>query len=177
MEPQVIEIVPEIVTSPRKPRIVSVALQAVFWILGMVAFKHVTFRFGANRISFTELILPLILGGVCYGLVLYFIPWQRLRSAKIGTPTGARLIIEVDRISLSVRSPDDSSWRLREGGRKGMVRSIFRIPGGIGVSERGQFEARMLGFLALPYALPEFNKVKALVNSWRVGVEKDSTSA
>ncbi len=56
--------------------------------------------------------------------------------------------------------------------RKGMVRSIFRIPGGIGVSERSQFGARMLGFLVIPNTLPKFNEVRTLLESWHVGEAK-----
>ena len=57
--------------------------------------------------------------------------------------------------------------------RSGRIRSIFRIkaspprPGGIGLSERGEFAARMLGSVFIPDTLPEFEQLKQLAESWR----------
>lgn len=57
---------------------------------------------------------------------------------------------------------------------KGEIRSIFVIkassllPGGIGISEKSEFAARMLGFVFVPNDLPEFDMLKRLAESWRV---------
>jgi hypothetical protein len=56
---------------------------------------------------------------------------------------------------------------------KGKIRSIFDVrasslrPGGIGISEKTEFMARMLGFVFVPNTLPEFDKLKRLAESWR----------
>jgi hypothetical protein len=57
--------------------------------------------------------------------------------------------------------------------RPGRVRTIFAVrttphhSGGIGVSERSRLGARMWGFVYIPKTLPEFDRLKALVESWR----------
>ncbi len=78
-----------------------------------------------------------------------------------------RLVIEEDSISLSYRL--DGYWSVPpQVVRRGEVRSVFRVPGGLGVSERKEFGAWMWsGFVVIPPGLAEFDEVRALLLSWR----------
>jgi hypothetical protein len=64
---------------------------------------------------------------------------------------------------------------LRRTVRKGKVRSIFEIKGtslrpeGIGISEKSKFGARMFGFVYVPRTLPQFEELKRIAESWRIG--------
>jgi hypothetical protein len=65
-------------------------------------------------------------------------------------------------------------WRVkRTTVRKSRVRTIFEIkasafhPGGLGISERSMFGARMWGWVFLPKDLPEYDDLRRLVEGWR----------
>lgn len=78
-----------------------------------------------------------------------------------------RIVVEAD----SIAAVYPKTQRLVH---RGKIRSIFVIkassllPGGIGISERSEFAARMLGFVFVPNDLPEFDMLKSLAESWRV---------
>jgi|SRR5271168_3331744 len=103
------------------------------------------------------------------GIVFLSPIWKTLvRDLKLNL----KLLIDGDSITSVFLS-----WGNRESRRtvrKGKVRSIFEIKtassgaGGIGISERREFAARMLGFVYVPKTLPEFDKLKSLAESWRV---------
>jgi hypothetical protein len=103
---------------------------------------------------------------------MYFMPIQKLFRGKKNPPARVSILVERDRVALLYQNAESTSWIPQMAVRKGMVRSIFRIPGGIGVSERSQFGARMLGFLVIPNTLPKFNEVRTLLESWQVGEAK-----
>jgi hypothetical protein len=96
-----------------------------------------------------------------YGSLMAFVP---------GISRRGRAVIEI-----SVEN-DSISSRIRPGGmrrtvRRGKIRSIFEIKGrlgGIGISERSEFGARMLGYVHVPASLPEYEELKRLAESWRV---------
>jgi hypothetical protein len=173
MEPQVLEIEPVPVKVQRKYRIVAATLQAAFWTLGMFLWRYLDHRSGRHPSDWTVLALSCAFGGVIFGLATYFLPIQKLLG-KENRPARVSIVVERDQVAVAYQSSESTSWVPRMVVRKGMVRSIFRIPGGIGVSERSQFGARMLGFLAIPNTLPKFNEVRALLESWQVG--KSSTT-
>jgi hypothetical protein len=104
-----------------------------------------------------------------WGLGMAFLSpiWKRLgRDLKLDY----RLLVDAD--SITAVFPISKHRQSRKVVRKGMVRSIFEIkaasfrPGGIGISERKEFAARMLGFVFVPNTLPEFDKVRSLAESW-----------
>src|SRR5258708_18462445 len=167
MEPQVLEIVPVPIKVQRKHRIIAVTLQAAFWTLCMFLWEYLRHRSGRHPSDWTAL-TPWAFGGIIYGLLMYFLPVQKLFRGKKNPPTRVRIMVERDWVARSYQSSESTSWIPQIVVRKGMVRSIFRIPGGIGVSERSQFGARMLGFLAIPNTLPKFNEVRTLLESWLV---------
>jgi hypothetical protein len=172
MEPQVLEIEPVPVKVQRKQRIIFVTLQSAFWTLCMFLWAYWSHRSGRHPSDWTALALSCAFGGVIYGLLLYFLPTQKLFRGKSNRPARVSITVERDQVALSYQSSESTYWIPRMVVRKGMVRSIFRVPGGIGVSERSQFGARMLGFLAIPNTLPKFNELRALLESWQVGEAK-----
>jgi hypothetical protein len=80
--------------------------------------------------------------------------------------------VDEESISSEFRSYGILKWRLiRRTVRRGKIRSVFEIKGrlgGIGISERGGFAARMWGYVYVPTSLPEYEEVKRLAESWRV---------
>jgi hypothetical protein len=168
MEPQVLEIELVPVKVLRKQRVISVSLQAAFWTLCMFLWEFLGHRSGRHPNDWTALTLSCAFAGVVYGLLMYFLPIQKLFRSKKDRPARVSIIVERNQVASSYRSSESTSWVPQMVVRKGMIRSIFRIPGGIGVSERGQFGARMLGFLVIPNTLPKFNEVRALLESWQV---------
>jgi hypothetical protein len=172
MEPQVLEIVPVPIKVQRKHRIIFVTLQAAFWTLCMFLWIYLRHRSGSHPSDWTALTLSCALAGIIYGLLMYFLPIQKLFRGKKNPPARVSIMVERDRVALSYQNSESTSWIPQMAVRKGMVRSIFRIPGGIGVSERSQFGARMLGFLVIPNTLPKFNEVRTLLESWQVGEAK-----
>jgi hypothetical protein len=103
------------------------------------------------------------------GMVYLSPVWTRLnRDLRLNF----KLLVDVD--SITAVYPIWRNRRSRKIVRKGKIRSIFEIkatsfrPGGIGISERKQLAARMLGFVYVPETLPEFDKVKSLAESWRI---------
>jgi hypothetical protein len=100
------------------------------------------------------------------GMIFLTPVWKRLgRDLK----PNFQLLVDVDCITAVY-----PGWRNRPSRRmvhKGKIRSIFEIkaapfgPGAIGISERRQFAARMLGFVYIPETLPEFEKLKRLAES------------
>lgn len=172
MEPQVLEIVPLPIKIQRKHRIIAVSLQAAFWALCMFLWKYLRHRSGEHTGNWIALTLPSAFGGIIYGLLMYFLPIQKLFQGKKSLPVRVSILVERDRVALAYQSSESTSWIPQMVVRKGMVRSIFRIPGGIGVSERSQFGARMLGCLMVPTTLPKFNEVRTLLESWHVDEAK-----
>jgi hypothetical protein len=91
-----------------------------------------------------------------------------------GGPPSYRLLVDNDSITSVSEYKGLMKWLgTRRTVRKGQVRTIFEIKprfgatGGVGVSERSKFGARMLGWVFLPRALPEFDYLKELAESWR----------
>jgi len=175
MEPQVLEIEPVPVTVQRKHRIISATLQAAFWTLCMFLWQYLRNHSGRHPSDWTALTLPWAFAGIIYGLLMYFLPIQKLFRGKTNPPARVSIMVERDQVARSYQSSASMSWVPQMVVRKGMVRSIFRIPGGIGVSERSQFGARMLGFLVIPNTLPKFDELRSLLESWQVGSTSSTT--
>jgi hypothetical protein len=175
MEPQVLEIEPIPVKVQRKHRIIAVTLQSAFWTLCMSIWEYLRHRSGSHPSNLTAVTLPWVFGGVIYCLLMYFLPIRKLFRGEKNRPARVSIMVERDQVALSYQSSESTSWIPQRVVRRGMVRSIFRISGGIGVSERSQFGARMLGFLVIPSTLPQFNEVRALLESWQVA-RTDSNS-
>jgi hypothetical protein len=57
---------------------------------------------------------------------------------------------------------------------KGAIRTIFEVKGspgklgGIAISEKSEFDARMFGFIFVPADLPRFQEIKQLAESWKI---------
>jgi hypothetical protein len=110
--------------------------------------------------------------GLFFGILMAFFP--RRRSA-------CKLLVDEDSIT-AVREPFGwmrwLSWRSTV--RKGKLRTIFDFKSrygshrGIGLSERGRFVARMLGFVVfVPNTLHEYEDIRRLAESWLRKTEAD----
>src|ERR1035438_10327378 len=165
MEPLVLEITPTPVTVQRKYRIGVTILQAAFWTIWMFVWKYVS---GRQPSDWTAFAVSSLFGGVIFGLAIYFVQIPMFFRGKQSIPARASIVVDENQAARCYQDPDSTLWIPQIVVRKGKVRSIFKIVGGVGVSERSQFGARMLGFLAIPNTLPKFEEVKALLESWRV---------
>lgn len=168
MDPQIIEIEPLAPGVQRKKRVFAVTFQAALWTVGMFFWGYLTHRSNGRAPDLKALIISCGFGGFLYALLMYFLPVSKLFRSKKKRAVRVGIMIERDQVTSSYQSSESTSWTPQIVVRKGMVRSIFKIPGGIGVSERGQFGARMLGFLVIPNSLPKFNELKSLLESWKV---------
>jgi hypothetical protein len=145
---------------------IAASIQAIFWTLGMFLWSHFIRSSGSGAYDWTVSVLSLTAAGVMFGLLMYFVSSSRLFKSKRSLQAHSSIAVECDRVTWSCQSSDGTL--IREAVlRKGMVRSIFRVPGGIGVSERKQFAARMLGFIVIPNTLPKFEELRTLLESWR----------
>jgi hypothetical protein len=86
-----------------------------------------------------------------------------------------KLLVDKDSITAVIDGTGLGRWcTLHRTIRKGEVRSIFNIAGrfgnqrGIGVSERNRLGARLWGFVFLPESMPEYERLKGVVESWQV---------
>jgi len=167
MEPQVLETELLPLQARPKMRMISAALQALIWMLSMFLWKYLEQRSNVRRLPWVDLFLPGLFGGVIYGVLMYFFATPRFSRRTQGRSGLLSILVQSDQITSAYKSSDGTSWVRQKVIRKGKVRSIFRIPGGIGVSERRQFGARMLGFLAIPNTVPKFEELRDLLESWR----------
>jgi hypothetical protein len=164
MEPQVLEMELAAIKGRRKLNILSAVFQAVFFTLLMFLWKLLSHRSDGHPL---DLFLGCAFGGVIYGLLMYFLVLRQFSPKRKGRADRVSIVVERDQIASAYRSLADTSWIPQMVLHKGKVRSIFRIPGGIGVSERSQFGARMHGYLVIPDTLPKFEELRELLESWR----------
>ena len=103
------------------------------------------------------------------GTIMAFLPKIWVSSKP---QTSIDFFVDEESISSEFRSHGILKWRLiRRTVRRGKIRSVFQIKGrvgGIGISERSEFAARMFGYVYVPASLPEFEELKRLAESWRV---------
>jgi hypothetical protein len=135
------------------------------------------FRFGWSLLAPTALekergllsvALEVGLFSLVWGSLMAFIPrrWFSLTS-RLGRNSRPEVYLFVDEESISSEIRPAGT---RTTVRRGKIRSIFQIKGrldGMGISERSEFGARMLGFVYLPASLPEYEELKRLAESWR----------
>jgi hypothetical protein len=112
--------------------------------------------------------------------------WMALKAAFIGLFWGVgmtfwserlpnrKLIVEDESITNVVEYTGWMKWyKIRRTVSAGKVRTIREIkprlgmPGGLAASERTGFGAWMWGGIYIPKTLPEYEQLKALVESWR----------
>src|ERR1017187_448439 len=160
MEPEVLEIAPTPIKVQRKRRIVAAVLQAAFWTFWMFLWGYVRHRFGTQPDGPIALAVSCVFGGILFGLLIYFVRIPKIFQGKKGRPARVGIVVDCDQVAFSYQYSGSTSWIPKMVIHKGKVRSIFRIPGGIGVSERRQFGARMFGFFSIPNTLPKFEEVK-----------------
>lgn len=163
MEPQILEFEPK----HRKQRILSALVQAAIWTFLMFIWQYLTHRSKSNSSSLLSLAFSTIVGGMIFGSLIYILPFGNLTRGIRKHPARFGIRVESDQIALLYKDSEGAAWLPRMIIHKGKVRSIFRIPGGIGVSERNQLSARMLGFVVIPYSLPRFEELSALLESWK----------
>jgi len=112
-----------------------------------------------------EIGIPSLLAALITALTAFLRPASVL-SYKL-------LVDEESMTGVSERTGWMSWFVIRKKVRKSKVRTIFQIKanayqrGGLAVSERSMFGARMLGCVFLPMELPEYDKLRRLVESWR----------
>jgi hypothetical protein len=103
------------------------------------------------------------------GTIMTFLPRPWILSKP---RTSIDFFVDEESISSEFRSYGILKWRLiRRTVRRGKIRSVFQIKGrvgGIGISERSEFAARMFRYVYVPASLPEFEELKRLAESWRV---------
>jgi len=89
-------------------------------------------------------------------------------------PSNIRLTVDDESITSAIELRSSlMKWKLRRTVRKGRIKSVFEVrgrfgsTGGIGVSERRKFAARVLGYAFIPRSLENFDELKQIVESWR----------
>ena len=155
--------------SPRvnpKYKIISVLCFAAFFFL---------IRFGWSILSPTpsEMSsgLPSVATEIGILSLLLALVMVFFKSARI---PNYKLLVDEESITGVTEYTGWMSWFVkRTTVQKSRVRTIFEIkktashPGGLGISERSMFGARMCGFVFLPKELPEYDDLRRLVEGWR----------
>ena len=122
-----------------------------------------------HKRGLSSVALEIAFSSLLFGVIMAFCFSKRALNCKYKVLVDSDSITGVVEISSWMRRP-----AIRKTVRKGMVRTIVEMkpfagrPGGVGISERGRFGARLRGFVFLPNTLPEFDELKHLAESWRV---------
>lgn len=163
----------EFTTEPRslawwKGAVISGSL----WFLGMMAWTSFGPTAMERQESFWELAAGLAIPSALFGSLMGFTMRRKILGPRM------RTVLSVD--GDGIAADYDCTFpkkrvRSRISVQRNGVGTIFKIkgdkfrPGGIGVSER-RFElvARMGGFVYLPETMPDYERVRMLVESWRV---------
>jgi hypothetical protein len=151
--------------APLKSQALSVLCFAVVYFSVMLAFNHFwPSPYGAQesvyRIAFKVVFISLF-WGVAMSVVQRKIP-------------SGKLVVNDQSMSFSMEYPEWWKWRkFHKTVSAGKVRSIretngrFGGPGGLVASERTGFSAWMYGGIFIPQTLPQYERLKTLVESWR----------
>jgi len=86
-----------------------------------------------------------------------------LRPSHSWFPTGGSLIIGPDFIESRMRA---TLFRYKKRIRREQIKSISENARGLRIMDRGQFAARMLGFVFVPASLPEYQEIKSILSGW-----------
>lgn len=145
----------------------------VWFLLYVPLFLLVRFGFGVLFPVVTERhkAFDRVAADGAVAFVIWIFVWLVISSIA-GRPDGDKrrdfkIVVEAD----SIAAVYPKTRRLVH---KGKIRSIFVIkassllPGGIGISEKSEFAARMFGFVFAPDDLPEFDMLKRLAENWLV---------
>jgi len=84
-----------------------------------------------------------------------------------------KLLVDDETITAVYEYSSWLKWRVfRRSVYRGNIRTIWEVkarlgqPGGMAISEKSRWCARMFGFVFIPRSLPEYESLKALAESW-----------
>jgi hypothetical protein len=153
----------ELPPSSTKSRAASAISYGVLFAVILFVFKMLLMSTAQRRVSWSTELGQDAVCGILFAVVQYFL--ERRRGSAQG-PRAYRLLIDEDSLSISYRV--EGHWSVPSAVvRRAHVRSVFWVAGGLGVSERREFAARMLGFVVIPRGIPEFEEVQKLLQGWR----------
>ena len=148
-----------------KRQALSALLFAVVYFFLMLAFNHFWPSPYEKQESVYRIALKVVFISLFWGLAMSFVP-KKIPSA--------RLLVYDQSMSFSIEYP--KWWKGRKSQKTvsaGKVRTIRETNGGFGglgglvASERTGFAAWMFGSVFIPKTLPEYERLKALVESWK----------
>jgi hypothetical protein len=85
------------------------------------------------------------------------------RPARRWFPTGGSLIIGDD----FIEGRTQTNWfAFKKRISRDRIKSISESKRGLCVMDRGQFAARMLGFVFVPATMPEYREIKSILSGW-----------
>ncbi len=92
-------------------------------------------------------------------------PWAvfAFRPARRWFPTGGSLIIGDDFIEGRTRY---NGFTFKKRIRREQIKSISENRRGLCVMDRGEFAARMLGFVSIPATMPEYEQIRSELAGW-----------
>jgi len=154
---------------PRRYRLAIAAVTGFCWAVPMLLLQVRREHALAHSLNWPVEIMLYATGGAFFGFVMIWRPTRLIHFWNRGRePGGSWIVISPESISVMVGEADPSTWKRRITVHRGKVRSLFRVPYGIGVSERSEFGARMLGFIVLPSSMPNFAGLKEELEGWKV---------
>lgn len=142
----------------------SVLCFAVVYFFVMLAFNHFWLSPYGEQESVYWIAFKIVFISLCWGVAMSFVP-RKIPSGK--------LVVNDQSMSFTMEYPEWWKWRkFRNTVSAGKVRSIretsgrFGGPGGLVASERTGFSAWMYGGIFIPRTVSEYERLKALVESW-----------
>jgi hypothetical protein len=121
----------------------------------MFGFRWITESFSHDKHQpiIEALILP-----VALGTSFAFRPFSRWFPQP-----SVRVIIGDDFIEIRMRS---AFFRYKKHIRREQIKSISESKRGLCVMDRGEFAARMLGFVFVPATIPEYQEIRSILSGW-----------
>jgi hypothetical protein len=154
-----------------KRQFLSAVSFASMYFLGMLTFTYLWPSPLEKQESFGGIALKTILISVFWGVGMSFVPEK--------TPD-CRLLVDDHSMTCETQYGGWMRWyKIRKTVSAGKVRTIHEIrnklgmPAGLAASERSGLGAWMWGGVYIPYTLPEYAQLKALVESWKAPELRD----
>ena len=148
-----------------KRRALSVLFLASVYFLVMLALNIFWLSHYEKQESVYEIALKVLFISFFWGVAMAFTP-KKFPSGK--------LLVDGQSITSVIEYTGWMKWyRIRKIASAGKIRTIREIsgrlgaPGGLAASERSGWGAWMFGGVYIPRTLPEYEQLKALVESWR----------
>jgi hypothetical protein len=148
-----------------KHRALSILLMATVYFVLMLAWTYLWPSSHEMRESLYQIVLKAAFVSLLWGVTMTFWP-KKIPNCK--------LLVEDQSITSVIEYTGWMKWyKLRKTISAGKVRTIREIngklgvPGGLAASDRSGWGAWMWGGIYIPKTLPEYERLKALVESWK----------